>query len=210
MKPKHLAFTTVGMKENPGQSFQAITKLVSEQVKRKIPVFTFHITHKKDPNPLILTAFTIFLESEYFRRLINQNKIKITILGKWYNLSSKTVDAVKKIIDETKDYDHYFLNFCINYDGQEEIVDACKLLTKQVLSNKLSESAITPELIKENLYTSYFIPPDLIIKSGSKQKQSSFLLWDSVGATFFFTRKSFADFAPEDLSLILRDLNITD
>jgi undecaprenyl pyrophosphate synthase len=39
-------------------------------------------------------------------------------------LPQHTVDAVKKILDETKDYDCYFLNFCLHYDGQEEIVDA--------------------------------------------------------------------------------------
>ena len=113
-----------------------------------------------------------------------------------------TLEAVKKTLDETKDYDSFFVNFCLNYDGQEEIVDSCKLIIKQILANKLSESAINREIIKENLYTSYFIPPDLIIKSG-EQKETSFLLWDSVGASIYFTRRAFPEFSLEELNRIL-------
>jgi len=203
MKPKHLAFTTVGLKENPSRGFSVINWLVDEQIKNKIPVLTFHITHRLDPDPQTLTALNQFLESEEFLKKVNENKIKITILGKWYALPSSTIDAVKKIIDETKDYDGFFLNLCLNYSGQEEIVDACKLIVKQVLSNKLSDSAITKETVKENIYTSYFIPPDVLVKSGLQQKQTSFLLWDSVGAKLHFTNKLFPDFNLEDLRKIL-------
>ncbi|MCK4588846.1 MAG: undecaprenyl diphosphate synthase family protein [Nanoarchaeota archaeon] len=206
MDLKHIAFTTVGLKLNPEKGFQVISQLIDQQINHKIPVFTFHITHRSDPEPNTLIALTKFLESEEFRNKINQNKIKITALGKWYNLPSQTLDAVKKIIDETKDYDHYFLNLCLNYSGQEEIVDSCKLIIRQIFANKLSESAITKEIIKENLYTSYFIPPGLIIKSGTEQKQTSFLLWDSVSAQLHFTKKPFPEFTVEDLNQVLSKL----
>ena len=203
MKPKHLAFTTVGLKENPEKGFSVINWLIDEQIRHKIPVFTFHITHRSDPDPQTLAALNRFLESEEFLKKVNENKIKITILGKWYALPSSTINAVKKIIDETKDYDGFFLNFCLNYSGQEEIVDACKLLVMQVLSNKLCDSAITKGTVKENIYTSYFIPPDVLVKFGVYQKQTSFLLWDSVGARLYFTGKSFADLTLEDFNRIL-------
>lgn len=203
MKPKHLAFTTVGLKENPEKGFQVISQLIDEQISQEIPVMTFHLTHRSDPEPQTLAVLNQFLASEDFLKKINQNKIKITILGKWYNLPSQTISLLKKIIDETKDYDHFFLNFCLNYSGQEEIVDACKLIIRQIFANKISESAITKETIKENIYTSYFIPPDIIVKSGPNQKQTSFLLWDSVGARLHFTRKLFPEFTAEDLRNIL-------
>jgi len=203
MQPKHIAFTTVGLKHQPDQGFQVISQLIDQQIIHQIPVLTFHITHRSDPDPETLMALNKFLESEEFRNKVDQNKIKITALGKWYSLPSQTLEAVKNIIDETKDYDNYFLNLCLNYSGQEEIVDACKLIIKQILSNKLSESSITKETVKENIYTSYFIPPDIIVKSGLEQKQTSFLLWDSVGTKLFFTKKPFPEFTVEDLNLIL-------
>ncbi|MFC1800908.1 undecaprenyl diphosphate synthase family protein [Nanoarchaeota archaeon] len=203
MKPKHLAFTTDGLKEDLVKSFQLISQLVDEQIKNNLPVLTFYITHKRNPDAEILSAFTKLLSSEEFMSKINSNKVKITALGKWYNLPQQTLDAVKKVIDETKDYDHYFLNFCLNYDGQEEIVDSCKLIIKQIFANKISESAVNEEVVKENLYTSYFIPPDLIIKSG-EQKLTSFLLWDSVGASIYFTQRPFSQFTLEELNLILQ------
>jgi len=203
MIPQHLAFTTVGLKLNPEKGFQVIKWLINEQIKNKIPVFTFHLTHRTDPEPNTLAALHNFLESKELLEKIHQNKIKITILGKWYNLPPQTLESVKRIISETKDYDSFFLNLCLNYSGQEEIVDSCKLIIKQIFANKISESNITKETIKENLYTSYFIPPDVLIKSGQHQKQTSFLLWDSVGAKLVFTKKPFPDFTLEDLNKIL-------
>ena len=85
----------------------------------------------------------------------------------------------KQVIESTKDYDFFFTNFCINYSGHDEIVDACRLIARQVKAGKIDPNSISRETIKENLYSSYFIPPDLIIKNG-KATISGLLLWDSV------------------------------
>ena len=114
-------------------------------------------------------------------------------MGKWYDIPGRAVDSIKSAIEETKDYDEFFLNFCVNYDGQEEIVDACKLVCRQVKAGKLEVESITKELIKENLYSSYYLPPDLIIKSGKKRSTCGFLLWDSAYSEIYFMDKYFPE-----------------
>src|SRR5690606_40296287 len=57
----------------------------------------------------------------------------------------------------SKDYDKHFLNFCIQYDGQEDIAEASKMIARKILTGKLTVDDITPQTIKENVYSSYFI-----------------------------------------------------
>ena len=130
--------------------------------------------------------------------LIKQNQIKVSILGKWYSLPLRLIEAIKTIIAETKDYDKFFLNFCINYDGQEEITDACRLIAKQVKDEKIDALAIDKALIKENIYASYFLPPDLIIITGTKRSTGGLLLWDSPNSKIFFSEKLWPEFENQD------------
>ena len=102
------------------------------------------------------------------------------------------------MLESTKDYDSFFVNFCINYNGQDEIVDACKILSMQVKTEKIGLDAISKDNIKDNLYTSDFLPPDLIIKNGIKQRFGGLLLWDSINASIYFTKKNFPDFDKDD------------
>ncbi|MBW2993613.1 undecaprenyl diphosphate synthase family protein, partial [Candidatus Woesearchaeota archaeon] len=136
---------------------------------------------------------------------IHKNKIKISALGKWYDIPSRALDSIKETIAETKDYDTFFLNFCINYDGQAEIVDACKMIARQINANKLDVDSITKETIKDNIYASYFLPPDLLIKTGKKKTTSGILLWDSPNTEIFFTKKNWPDFSKSNLMSAVRE-----
>ena len=42
----------------------------------------------------------------------------------------------------------YFLNFYVNYDGKEEIADACKLIIRQAVQEKLDPETITEEKVR--------------------------------------------------------------
>lgn len=157
--------------------------------------------------------------TEFFNKLANEEiihnkKVKISVLGKWYGLPGMVVESIKSAIDKTKDYDSFFLNFCVNYDGQEEIIDAFKLITRGVeggnineylVSKNINESLISKNLIKENVYSSYFIPPDIIIETGTDHKYSGVLLWDSVNAKIFFIEKLFPDIDKDDVVNILQN-----
>jgi len=114
------------------------------------------------------------------------------VIGQWYELDSELGDIFKTLMEKTKAYDQFFLNFCIKYDGQEEILGAIRLIVKKILSEKLKEEELTADVIKQSLYTSYFPPPELIIEPG--QKYSGIMMWDSKGALIYFTRASWMEF----------------
>ncbi len=219
MKLKHIALTMVGNREWAKRhktdlaraykkSFQNLKSIIKQQVKLNIPIMTVYLlpSKVKDPEQLfvlvdsLITFFNDLIESN----ILQNNMIKVSILGKWYDLPSRIVEPVKEIVNLTKEYDHFFLNFCLNYEGQEEIVDACKLIARQVKAEKIDPEAINKQMIKENLYSSYFIPPDLIIATGRERKFNSFLLWDSAYSSFYFPRLLFPDFTAKEFVKIVK------
>jgi len=183
---KHLAISINTESKESDKIFADLKKIIEQQIEKEIRILT--IGMPKDISEESLTEFfKFYLKKDY----LNKKKIKLSFVGKWYDLPSSLLNIIKELIDETRDYDSYFLNFTINYDGQEEIVDACKLMCRQVAAGKLDLEKIDKNSIKENLYSSYFFPPELIIVTGKKKKTDGFLLWDSVDSEIVFTGKDF-------------------
>ena len=219
--PRHIAITTDGvekwaLKNNVSfedaykRDFLIIKSTVKLMVKLKIPVLSFYILEKSidresEHYPKLLDAIVDMFNELSESVIIHENKIKISVLGKWYNLPGRVVDSIKKAISETRGYDSFFVNFCINYDGQEEIVDAIKLIGMQIKSGRIDPELIDKDIIKENIYSSYFLPPDLMIKNGSRKETSGFLLWDSVNAKIYFTNKLWPDFDRTEFMDAIKD-----
>lgn len=210
--PKHIALAynnysaknvKIPLQQHFKNKLNKIKEFIDVQSQYDIPIFTIFLLssdEKKNQNfPAIVESISGFFSDLAHEKKIHHNRIKISVLGKWYNMPSQMVDAIKKISDETKEYDKSFLNFCINYDGQEEIVDACKIIAKKIQAEKMDPEAMTKELIKENLYSSYFIPPELFIVMDGVKHLSGFLLWDSTKAKIYFSDKSWSDFSSNDL-----------
>ena len=217
--PKHIAISldsfpdwrsdnNAGINELIQAYFKYLGKLLDVQAKLRIQVVTIYLfpeTAEKSGG-----AYFAFCEkmSEFFAQLsekdiVHENKIKISVFGKWYNLPGRAIESLKNIIELTKDYNRFFANFCINYDGQEEIVDACRLVAKQVELGKINPEMITKDSVKESLYSSNFMPPDIILIYGEK-KLSGLLLWDSVNSKIVFAGKSFMEFEEGDVEKIYR------
>ncbi len=180
-----------------------IKEIVEVQVEQKIPVLSFLILPlNKEKKTELLKCLKELLEGE-FKTYLKENGIRITLLGKWYDLPPEVLESLKRIVEETKDNTSLFLNLCLNYGGQEELVDAFKIMARQLIAGKLSTENISKETIKENIYSSYFPPPDLMIKNGDNV-MGSFFLWDCVNAKVIFTEKDFPDFSKSDFEKALK------
>ena len=189
---QHIAISVDQIK-NADAFVEKLKALTQQCIEKQIPVLTLNMPEIDFDALNRIVALISSWEK------IHSEKIKINFFGKWYDLAWRVVEEIKNLINETKDYDGFFLNFCIAYDGQEEIVDACKLLAKQAKIDKISPDQISKTDIKENLYTSAFMPPGKIIITGDKNKLGKFLLWDSGKANIIFLNKSFNDANVEEL-----------
>ena len=219
MMPKHIAFGVGGSlswaERNDADEyetymtcFQKVEHMVNFQTAFDIPIITMHLFTSDVSNSekfiTIVDELVNFFENILQNDLVTRNKVKISILGKWYDLPGRLIDPIKKVIDHTKDFDSFFLNLCINYDGREEIVDACKMIGRRITAGKIDVDAITKEMVKDELYSSYFLPPDIIAITGTEKKLKGILLWDSINSLPFFMNMSWNDFKEKDFISVLK------
>lgn len=180
-----------------------VKNIIKVGIKENIPILSFFLLSKKTKEHPhyddIMCSLSDFFQSLSSWEEIKKNQVKINVIGKWYDLSHEAVEGIKKVIDNTKEYDKFFINFCVNYDGQEEILDSVRIIAKQILLGKITDpSQITKEVIKENLSSSYFIPPDGIILTGNTSSPRGFLLWDSFHSKIYDSGKDWPEFTKND------------
>jgi len=175
------------------QNIKRIKEFMGYQLKYDFPILTMKLSTKSDEEQAALTDFFVKLAED---ETIHKNQVRVFIIGAWFDLPVELFDALKKIMEKTQDYDKYFLNFCLKYDGQAEIVAAMRLIARRITAGKMEVDGITKESIKENLYSSYFTPPDMIIECS--RKYSGLLLWDSRKSLIYFTHKLWLDFDKSD------------
>ena len=65
---------------------------------------------------------------------------------------------------------------------------------------------ITKEVIKENLYSSYFVAPDIILVYGEKSIRG-LLLWDAAKSRIEFTNKPWLEFKLGDIANVIHSLS---
>jgi undecaprenyl pyrophosphate synthase len=194
-------FVTTDEKEKRAEDYRKFLDMICEimnlQVEKDIPIFTLNLGKTAD----IIDQTALHFYCHELLKKANEHKINITIFGRWYDVSGELVEALKIINNETKDYDNFFFNICINYDSKQEIADGCRVIIRKILDEKTDIDNITSELLKENIYSSYFVPPDIIIESTNKY--SGTFNFDSQNARIVFLNKDVKEIAVSDVAKLL-------
>ncbi len=194
--PTHVAISLHSVENVPVEAtLRNIIELITLAVNLRLPMLTFHFPSTITENEVstIATLFTALMHEPF----LDNNQIKISVLGKWYELPERALEPVKQVISSTSDYDRCFVNICLRYNGQEDIVEGAKLLAKHVQLGKLAPEQITKETLKEAMITSMLLPPSLIIHTAPNKKAGEVLLWDSPGALIHFSDTAWSDFRKE-------------
>jgi undecaprenyl diphosphate synthase len=132
---------------------------------------------------------------KYFNTKLNKlikMGIKVVVSGRRENLRNDVLDAINKIENSTIENKNGIFNICLNYGGQEEIIDAC---LKYIKSNK-------EELNRDNFYKYLYneLPPiDLLIRTGGEVRLSNFMLYQLSYAELYFSNTYFPDFNNNEL-----------
>ncbi len=123
----------------------------------------------------------------------HEEKIKAVFSGREENLSSKVINAMRKIEEETSIYQDRIFNICFNYGGHAEIIDATKKIVNDINTGKLNIDDLDEKTYNKYLYQD--LPPvDLMIRTSGEQRLSNFMLWQNSYAEFYFPKTYFPDF----------------
>ncbi len=196
-----------GLKKNKSRNYGHFKGLKSAEsaiktvIKNRIPyltLYTFSTENWKRPENEINFLFDLIRKSlkKNLKKIIKQ-EIKINIIGIKKKLPSDISKIINFIEKKTKKNKRLTLNLALNYGSQEEIVSACKKITKNKNIN------INIENFKKYLYTSYMPNPDILIRTGGTKRLSNFLLWQLAYTEIFFIDKLWPDFNENDFNKII-------
>ncbi len=144
---------------------------------------------------LILRLFTVDA------KILYKNNIRVKVLGHREGLDNTIIKAMDKVVEKTKDNTAGTLCICLNYGGQQEIVDA----VKKIVQKKYTADQITEDLIAENLYGADVPPMDLLVRTSGEKRLSNFMLWRAAYSEFIFLNKLWPDMTKDDVNVILKE-----
>ncbi len=127
-----------------------------------------------------------------------KDNIKVVFSGRRNNLRKDVIEAMDNIILRTQNNTDCVLNICLNYGGEEEIVDASIKLAHDLNQGLIKKEDITRESFYKYLYQD--LPPlDLLIRTGKEKRLSNFMLYQMYYAEIYFSNLYFPDFKEKDL-----------
>ena len=189
---------------------EVLDNIINFCINNKIKILTIYALSSRNLSNRSKEELAVHfsLHKKYIKRDLKSKRykkdgIRFNVLGRIHNLPEDEQKLLKEAMGKSRNYKKFVLNTCLAYDGQEEIVDA----VKSIVNQGIKQEEINEELIKKNLYTAEFPPPDLIIRTGMnpEQRLSGFLLWDSSYAELHFTKTLWPDFTIEELKEILKN-----
>ncbi len=209
--PKHVAIIMDGngrwgIKNNRSRNYghskgvKVVEHIISEAISKKIKyltLYTFSTENWKRPQNeinFLLNLLTNYINYE-LDKLIEKN-IKLRIIGNINKFPVSLKTKLKKAERLTKLNNKIQVNIALNYGSKEEIINTIKKLNK--LKIKINEKNIN-----NHLYTNNIPDPEILIRTGNRNRLSNFLLWQSSYTEIFFVKKLWPEFTKKDFSKII-------
>lgn len=132
---------------------------------------------------------------------LHREGIRIRVVGSKVKLGAALIRAIIHAEELTKDNTRGTLLLCLDYGGQQEIVEA----VKRIAASGVKPEDITPEMITQNLYAPDVPAPDLIVRTSGEQRLSNFMLWEAAYSELTFVQAAWPDFDERALDKVLDD-----
>ena len=214
--PKHVAIIMDGngrwgIKKKKSRNFghtagvKTVEKIIEEAIKNKIKfltLYTFSTENWKRPKKEI--TFLIYLLERYIdQKLDNLNKkdIKLNLIGNISKFPNTLKIKLRKALKNTNKNNKIQINLALNYGSKQEIVNTVNKLIKASLPINVSN-------ITKNLYTKNFPDPEILIRTGNRNRLSNFLLWQLSYTEIYFVQKLWPDFNQKDFSNIISKFSL--
>ena len=179
----------------------AVETVIKESIKNKIKyltLFAFSTENWKRPKQEINYLFSLletFLKNKIDE--LDKKNIKLKILGH-KNFSSNLNKLLISSEKKTKKNNLLQINLALNYGSKLELINAFKKL-------KMNKVKFTEKNLKKYLQTKNIPDPDILIRTGNKQRLSNFLLWQIAYSEIFFEKKLWPDFNKKDYNKIIKN-----
>mgnify|MGYP001559813596 FL=1 len=188
---------------------EAIRKIVKECDRLGVKYLTLYAFSTENWNRPIKEIDSLMkLLVEYLKKEfeeLNANDVVINSIGDISKLPLICREELNYAYEKTKNNKGLILNLALNYGGRNEIVDAVKQISSDLINKKISKDQINEDLFSKYMYTSKMPDPDLIIRPSGELRLSNFLLWQSAYSELWFSDINWPDFKEEQLQNAIVD-----
>lgn len=173
---------------------------------KELTLYSFSMDNFNRPEKEKKELFRLFEQN--IKKLKNNKKldkhgISVRFIGRLHMFPKGIQKEMSEVMEKTKNYGKFKLNFAMAYSGKAEITDALKKIINKLKNGEISEEDINENLINENLYLSS--SPDILIRPGGEKRISDFLLFQMAYTEIFFLDKLWPEFTKDDLAKIIRE-----
>ncbi|MEC8739820.1 MAG: isoprenyl transferase [Bacteroidota bacterium] len=167
---------------------------------RYLTLYAFSTENWQRPKKEVNALMNLLVESlNQEEKTLQDNNIKLEVIGNTDSLPQKTKDTLNKVIGRTKDNKRMTLVLALSYSAKWDIVNSVKNIAREVVDGKITIEEIDEKKITNSLTTKAFPHPDLLIRTSGELRLSNFLLWELAYSEFYFTNVLWPDFRRENL-----------
>jgi len=139
------------------------------------------------------------------------NGVRMTVIGRRDRLPAAVVAAIELAERETAHGTRLLLRLAVDYSARDAIVRAAGAFAPD---RAAGGPAMDRESFRRRLAAAQNCDcapdVDLLIRTGGEQRLSDFLLWECAYTEFFFLRKMWPEFTPEDLNRVVGEFHRRD
>jgi undecaprenyl diphosphate synthase len=141
---------------------------------------------------VLFNLYTKAAKDKKLIRMLDDNKIRLNVVGNVAALPDKLRCALAAIQDKTQKYTDFTINLLINYGGREDLLHSVREFSKE------SPHSISEEDLRSRLLTASIPDVDLIVRTSGEMRLSGLLPWQTTYSELYFARKYWPEFEKKD------------
>lgn len=142
-----------------------------------------------------LLVNTIRKEAEELKK----KNVRMHVIGDFASLPEVCQKELNEAINMTATNTGLNLILALSYSSRMEIAEAARKLAEKVLKGEIKPEDIDDKAVHEQLHTSKFPDPELMIRTSGEHRISNFLLYQLAYAELYFTNVNWPDFRRNNL-----------
>ena len=141
---------------------------------------------------------------------LDKSGVRLRCIGEREGLAKDIIRLIEDAEEKTRHNNELTLQIAVNYGGQNEILNACRSIAREVADGKLTVDDIDDETFTSHLHTAGVPDPDLLIRTSGEKRLSNFLLWQSAYAELVFVDTLWPDFTKDELIRVIDEFHSRD
>lgn len=189
------------------ENLENIARYAISKGEKVLSLFVFsteNFKRSKEEVDYLMNLFVTKFKS--MSKKFNKENIRIVFSGRREPLNEEVLNVIDEITEQTKNNSKGTINFCLNYGGHSEIIDAAKKISIDYHNDQINLKDLDEILFQKYLYQD--LPPiDFLIRTSGEHRISNFMLWQLSYAEFYFTKTYFPDFDPQEFDKAILEYN---